>query len=318
MDAPPGQPELTATATRIRSPAGAQSTSHDSPHVNRPSPGAKKSTKLLIISRNAGAMTPEVESKLRAEFADYLIVDFDPNKDFEKLITPRAAVVVAGGDGSVEFVVRKLADSKHPLGILSLGTFNNFAHALGLPKDLNRAIEVAKNGHPRAITLGRVNGFVFVEACAIGLFGETIALGESVKDLEFGKLGPRLGKVITARRFQYELTGDIEGSGAAMSLVFSNTSSVGSKLPVSDSTPVEPYLEFSVHAGRTRTDIVGRALASALLMKHAEEDGQVFKFKRLEVKTRPRVRVYADNYLVGRTPATITAEVSALKVLLPK
>jgi diacylglycerol kinase (ATP) len=277
-----------------------------------------KATKLLIISRNAGSITPEVEAMLRSEFADYLIIDFDPKQDFEKLITPRAAVVVAGGDGSVEFVVRKLADSKHPLGILSLGTFNNFAHALGLPTDLRRAIEVAKNGRPRAITLGRVNGCVFVEACAIGLFGETIALGESAKDMEFGKLGPRLKKVVTAPRFQYELSGDIEGSGTAMSLVFSNTSSFGSRLPVSDAKPLDPYLEFSVHAGRTRTDIVGRALAAAVLRKHVEDDGQVFKFKRLEVKTHPRVRVYADNYVVGRTPATITAGVSALKVLLPK
>jgi diacylglycerol kinase family enzyme len=59
-------------------------------------------------------------------------------------------------------------------------------------------------------------------------------------------------------------------------------------------------------------------VASAVLRKHAEEDAQVFKFKRLEVTTRPKVRVYADNYMVGRTPATITAEVSALRVLLPK
>jgi diacylglycerol kinase family enzyme len=278
----------------------------------------RKATRLLIVSRNAGSVTPEVEAKLRAEFADHLIIDFDPNKDFEKLITPRATVVVAGGDGSVEFVVRKLADSKHPLGILSLGTFNNFAHSLGLPTDLKRAIEVAKNGHPRAITLGRVNGWVFVEACAVGLFGETIALGESAKDMAFGKLGTKLKDVVTARRFQYELRGDIEGSGTAMSLVFSNTSSFGSRLPVSDATPVEPYLEFSVHAGRTRTDIVGRALAAALLRKHDEEDAQVFKFKRLEVATHPKVRVYADNLLVGRTPATITAELSALKVLLPR
>lgn len=263
-------------------------------------------------------MTPEIEERLRTEFADHLILEFDPNKDLEKLISPRATVVVAGGDGTVELIVRKLADSRHPIGILSLGTFNNFALALGLPTELNKAIEVAKNGQPRAITLGRVNGHIFLEACAIGLFGETIALGDSAKDMEFGKLGLRLKDVFGAKPFQYELTGDIEGSGTAMSLVFSNTPTTGSKLPVSDATPTEPYLEFSVHAGRTRTDIVGRALAAALLNKRQEDTGQVFKFKRLDVKTRPRVRIYADNYMVGRTPASVTAEVSAVKVLVPQ
>ena len=277
-----------------------------------------KASKLLIISPKAGSMTPEILERLRTEFADHLVLDFDPNKDFEKLITPQATVVVAGGDGTVEFIVRKLADSKHPIGIISLGTFNNFAHGLGLPTDLGKAIEVAKNGRLRAITLGRVNGHIFLEACAIGLFGETIALGDSAKDMEFGKLSVKLKDVLGAKPFQYELTGDIEGSGTAMSLVFSNTPSTGSKLPVSDATPTDPYLEFSVHAGRTRTDILGRAVAAAILNKHQEDAGQVFKFKRLEVKTRPRVRVYADNTMVGRTPATVTAEVSAVKVLLPR
>ena len=271
----------------------------------------------MIISPKAGSMTAEVEKKLRTKFADHLIIEFDPKEDFEKLISARAPVVVAGGDGTIEFVVRKLADSQHPIGILSLGTFNNFALSLGLPTDLNRAIEVARSGRPRPITLGRVNRHIFLEACAIGLFGETIALGDSAKDMEFGKLGRKLKDVIGAKAFQYELTGDFEGSGTAMSLVFSNTGSTGSKLPVSDATPVEPYLEFSVHAGRTRTDIVGRALAAAVLNKHHEDTGQVFKFKRLEVKTRPSVRVYADNFMVGRTPATVTAEVSAVKVMLP-
>jgi len=275
--------------------------------------------RLLILSTGAGNMTPELEARLRSFFADHLVIPFDPKVDFEKLITPRARVVVAGGDGSVEFVVRKLADSKHPVGILSLGTFNNFALALGLPPDLEEQIEVVRKGRPRPITLGRVNGTVFLEACLIGLFGETIALGETLKDRKYGSLATDLAKVLAAKRFTYELEGDLKGSGSAMSLVFTNTASIGSLLPVGDSTPRDHYLEFAVLAGRTRSDIAARALASALLMKHAEEGlGQVFRFQKVSVRTRPRMRVYADNVLVGRTPATVTAEVSAVKVILPR
>jgi len=279
----------------------------------------RKASRLLIISTGAGSLTPEIEHRLRTLFVDYLIIPFDPKEDFEKLITPRARVVIAGGDGSVEFVVRKLADSKHPVGILSLGTFNNFALALGLPPDIDKQIAIIKSGRPRPITLGRVNGTVFLEACAIGLFGETIALGEAVKDLKYGDFAAEIANVFTAKRFRYELEGDLVGSGSAMSLVFTNTSSIGSQLPVSDSKPTDTYLEFSIHAGRTRTDIAVRALASALLMKHKEEgEGQVFRFRRLHVRTKPRVRVYADNIFVGRTPAEVTAEVSAVRVILPR
>jgi len=104
-----------------------------------------------------------------------------------------------------------------------------------------------------------------------------------------------------------------------MSLVFTNTTSIGSQMPVSDKTPEDPYLELSVHAGATRRDIVKRVLARVVLRKHKEAGlGQVFKFRKLEVTTKPKVRVYADNMQFGRTPATITAELSALHVILPR
>jgi hypothetical protein len=54
-------------------------------------------------------MTPAIEARLRSLFADHRIVAFDPKTDLEKLVTPRARVVIAGGDGSVEFVIRQLA-----------------------------------------------------------------------------------------------------------------------------------------------------------------------------------------------------------------
>jgi diacylglycerol kinase (ATP) len=268
----------------------------------------KPGTSLLILSPHAGSMTPEIEAKLRKAFDGSMVVEFDPKMDIEKLI----------GDGTIGWVVRQLADTKHPLGILSLGTFNNFAKSLHLPTTVDAAIRVIKSGKPHPITLGRMNGKIFLEAAAIGLFGETIAAGESAKDKAFGAFAEDVKHIAEARPFTYELSGDIKGSGTAMSLVFTNTTSIGSQMPVSDKTPKDPYLELSVHAGASRTDIVKRALARAILSKHKEGGlGQVFRFGKLEVTTKPKVRIYADNAQMGRTPATITAELSALQVILP-
>jgi diacylglycerol kinase family enzyme len=264
-------------------------------------------------------MTPAIEAQLRTTFESSQVVEFDPKMDIEKLVGPTARVIVAGGDGTIGWAVRKLAETKHPLGILSLGTFNNFAKSLHLPTDVDEAIQVIKTGQARPITLGRLNGKIFLEAAAIGLFGETIAAGESAKDQAFGKFAENLKRVAAAKPFTYELTGDIRGSGTAMSLVFANTTSIGAQMPVSDKTPEDPYLELSVHAGATRRDLVRRVLARVVLSKHEERGlGQVFKFRKLEVTTTPEVRIYADNAQLGRTPATITAELSALQVILPK
>jgi diacylglycerol kinase family enzyme len=280
---------------------------------------AKLTNSLLILSSKAGSMTPQIEAKLRKAFEGSLVVEFDPKMDLEKLVSPTAAIVVAGGDGTIGWVVRRLADTKHPLGILSMGTFNNFAKSLRLPTTVDAAIRVIKSGKSHPITLGRLNGKIFLEAAAIGLFGETIAAGESAKDRAFGSFAEDLKHVMEASPFTYELTGDIRGSGTAMSLVFTNTSSIGSQMPVSDKTPEDPYLELSVHAGATRRDIVKRVIARVVLSKHREKGlGQVFKFRKLVVTTKPKVRIYADNAQLGRTPATITAELSALQVILSK
>jgi diacylglycerol kinase (ATP) len=280
---------------------------------------SKRATSLLIMSSKAGSMTPQIEAKLRKAFASSLIVEFDPKMDIEKLVSPTGTVMVAGGDGSIGWVVRKLADTKHPVGILSMGTFNNFAKSLHLPTTVDAAIRVIQRGRPHPITLGRMNNRIFLEAAAIGLFGETIAAGESAKDRAFGAFAEDVKHIAEAKPFTYELSGDIQGSGTAMSLVFTNTTSIGSQMPVSDKTPQDPYLELSVHAGASRTDIVKRVLARAVLSKHKEGGlGQVFKFGKLKVTTKPNVRIYADNAQFGRTPATITAELSALQVILSR
>lgn len=279
----------------------------------------KKAASLVIMSSKAGSMTPEIEGKIRKAFEGSLIVEFDPKMDLEKLVSPTATVIVAGGDGTIGWVVRKLADTKHPVGIISMGTFHNFAKSLHLPPTIDAAIRVVKQGRPHPITLGRLNGKIFLEAAAVGLFGETIAAGESAKDRAFGAFAEDLRHLAEAKPFTYELTGDIRGSGTAMSLVFTNTTSIGSQMPVSDKTPIEPYLELSVHAGATRRDIVKRVLARAVLSKHREHGlGQVFKFRKLLVVTKPKVRIYADNAQLGRTPATVTAELSALQVILKR
>src|SRR5437660_4162426 len=198
---------------------------------------AARATNVVILSSRAGSVTPEVEAKIRKAFEDSLIVEFDPKMDLEKLLTPTAKVVVAGGDGTIGWVVRRLVETRHPLGIISMGTFNNFAKSLHLPTTIDAAIRVVKNGKPHPITLGRVNGTVFLEAAAIGLFGATIAAGDAAKDLAFGTFADAARRVLTAWLFSYELTGDITGEGSAMSLVFTNTRSIGTQMPVSDKTP---------------------------------------------------------------------------------
>lgn len=280
---------------------------------------AARASKLLVLSSHAGGMNADVETRLRQAFPDHAVIRVGAVARIHSLVKRNATVVIAGGDGSVGAVVRKLADTRCRIGIVPLGTFNNFASALRLPETLDEAIDTVHHGRARSVTLGRINGIVFLEACALGLFGDTIRLGESAKTRGLRGIRVKLRRVLEARPFRYELSRDLVGSGTAMSLVFSNTYSTGLRLPVGDSSPADRYLEFSVHAGSTHLDIAGRALASALLSKHREEGaGQVFRFRHLRVVTKPTVRAYADHVPAGRTPVTVSAELSRLRFVGPR
>lgn len=222
-------------------------------------------------------------------------------------------------------VARTLADTPHPIGILGLGTFNNFARALGIPEDLDEAIRVVKEGTPRPITLGRVDGRPFLEAAAIGVFGEAIEFGQTLKDLRFGELGEHLRRIVNARPFHYRLSGDLEEEGTALSLVFANTPSTGAGIAIAEGPLTDPFLELSVNAGESRRDILGRLVASSLLHKH-QEHGTTRRFKRLRVETAPAEPVlatehvstiYGDDAELGSTPATIEADLGGLHVILP-
>lgn len=79
-------------------------------------------------------------------------------------------VIAGGGDGTLSCVAGALAGTKTRLGILPLGTLNHFARDLGIPLDLADAARLAATGKPRKVDVAEVNGRVFINNSAIGLY----------------------------------------------------------------------------------------------------------------------------------------------------
>jgi len=78
-------------------------------------------------------------------------------------------VIAAGGDGTLNAVVRGLAGSNTALGILPAGTMNVFARELGIPFGrLDKAFEVITNGHTREVDLFMANGAPFIQMAGVG------------------------------------------------------------------------------------------------------------------------------------------------------
>ena len=81
-------------------------------------------------------------------------------------------VLVAGGDGTVDSVVNAMAKSgvSLPLGILPVGTANDFAKFLGMPSDVVEACKQIINSDVKAVDLGSINDKYFINVASTGLF----------------------------------------------------------------------------------------------------------------------------------------------------
>ena len=89
-------------------------------------------------------------------------------------------IVAGGGDGTLNAVVnamlRKGKAPKASLGILPLGTANDFARGAGIAAgDLNGALELACMGAPTKIDLGWMNGQYFINVASAGFGAEITA-----------------------------------------------------------------------------------------------------------------------------------------------
>jgi len=137
----------------------------------------------LIVNRGGGASGQDEDARLRALFEahgiDPEIVAVAP-PDLETACAEAAraedcdVVAVAGGDGTVGTAAAALAGTGRPLGIIPLGTRNHFARDAGLPLDADKAVAAIAAGHCREVDLGEVNGRIFVNNSAVGLYPDMV------------------------------------------------------------------------------------------------------------------------------------------------
>lgn len=111
-------------------------------------------------------------AQLTAQGLRVIVPNVDLTMTYSELIEHYAdrvdSVIVGGGDGSLNAAASGLVATGLPLGVLPLGTANDFARTLGIPFDLKNAISVIVAGHRRAVDLGKVNGHLFFNVSSIG------------------------------------------------------------------------------------------------------------------------------------------------------
>ena len=149
-------------------------------------------TTLRVVLHGKQAQNPAVRAAVAAERAAGNRVDvrvtWEPGdgvrlaEEAARLGTER--VVAGGGDGTINEVVSGLLAARGTgqrspaLGILPLGTANDFAHACRIPLEPGPALHLTATATPRRIDVGRVAGRPFINL-ATGGFGAEITVETS-------------------------------------------------------------------------------------------------------------------------------------------
>jgi len=162
--------------------------------------------------------------------------------DAERLAAEAAAaghavVTVMGGDGTLGEVINGIAAGgfRAALGILPVGTANDFAIYLGIPTDLERALAIVRAAHVRQADLGLVEWGgrrrYFATTTGVGLGAAVAGLAQSESDkahgspLTYVRALPR--ELLRFRPIEVEIIGQMTGSqvtfgGKALTASISN------------------------------------------------------------------------------------------------
>ena len=84
-------------------------------------------------------------------------------------------VVAVGGDGTLNEVVNGLDGRDTPLGVVPLGTANDFARQIGVPADADHAMDVVLLKEPLRMDTASLNGRRFVNVSSGGVGAEATA-----------------------------------------------------------------------------------------------------------------------------------------------
>jgi diacylglycerol kinase family enzyme len=127
-------------------------------------------------SRAGDALIDQIETAFAAAglIADVHAVDGPDLIATIERLAAKGTVAIGGGDGTQGCAAAILSKTGATHAILPLGTRNNLARQLGIPLDMEGAVQLIAEGYMRQIDLAQVNGRCFVNNASIGLYPKLV------------------------------------------------------------------------------------------------------------------------------------------------
>ncbi len=226
----------------------------------------------------------------------------------------RSVIVAAGGDGTMNEVVNGLvqaAGNEEParLGILPLGTGNDLADALKLPRDLSLACERLKAGRTRLIDVCQVNDHYFVNNAAVGLEAMVTMNHRRMRRVKGNVryILAALKTVLQAQVWQMRLIwdhGDFEGPISVVSVGNSNRTG-GSFYMTPGAVPDDGLLDFVYAVGMSRRQLMSLLPKTFSGAHISHELVNYQRTTRLSIHCSPPTPIQADGEIIAEAATTL-------------
>ncbi|MBM6616648.1 diacylglycerol kinase [Bacillus suaedaesalsae] len=234
-------------------------------------------------------------------------------------------VVAAGGDGTINEVVNGLADAEYrpKVGIIPVGTTNDFARALGVNKSIEDATDIICEGIPVPIDIGKVNDTYFINIAGGGRITElTYEVPSKLKTM-LGQLayylkGMEMLPSIKATHVEIEYDGKFF-EGEIMLFLVCNTNSVGGFEKLAPSSDFSDGMFDLLILKKTNLADFIRIASLALKGDHLSDPNIIYtNANRIKVKSSEKMQLNLDGEYGGLIPAEFINLYQHIEVFVPR
>ena len=290
---------------------------------------------IVLLNSGAGTADGDAVAAIQKRFHDHGVTadvrvlehGTDIRSAAAAALGERPDVIVAGGgDGTLNAVADVIAGQPVVFGVLPLGTLNHFAKDLGIPLDVDGAVDTICGGRTKDVDVGRVNGRLFLNNSSLGLYPQVVRERDQLRErLGRGKWPAYLwAAAAVLRRFPFvevHLQIDDKAAFYRTPLVFIGNNSY-------ELTGINLGARACLDAGHLGIYVVKRTTRLALLLLAlravfgrlpGSEDFVSFCATNASVQTRRRSVAVATDGEVRRlnTPLRYEVQPRALRVLVP-
>jgi YegS/Rv2252/BmrU family lipid kinase len=232
-------------------------------------------------------------------------------------------LIVGGGDGTVSETARRLAHRDIALGVLPLGTTNNFARTLGIPVNADAAIALLTDGKVVDVDLGLAGDRLFANLVSVGV--STQVAGRVPHGLK--RLAGRAAYPLTAlcllprhRAFTASIT---TGDGRVRQLrthqlnIANGNHHAGAPITGDGGADDRKLLAYALGA-HARRNLLAASLQHVLTGRRRTMAGDPFLATAdLTLDTEPPLPLDIDGEVRGYTPVQVRIAPDALRVMVP-